>query len=342
MLCAKHVRPLLELLLNRLTSHLGTTTTTDTNSAEDDGTTSQDPVYQLMYGIFSNIISLDLSPSLLGTLRPPSSSKSILTPHQLSFLKILDGHIHSTSTSQQPADAAEDPLAILPLNTTLHLCHILHTTSSRATDYLFGLRDATGDSLLTQLQAQPRDATAPRDEVAPLDLEGLIVTLGVLAAIGESADTTVKEEISKQGTVGDLISLLRDLNLFQTRTKPSSDAAPNAARTGAAKSPLFMLKSEVVTVLSNLCHECAVVQDEIRERDAIPLILEQCNLDDANPFLREHAILLVRNLCTGNTANQDYIRSLEAQKVVVSEDLLDTVGGRLQIDAAGKVQLKRG
>ncbi|KAJ3337148.1 Ataxin-10 [Gonapodya sp. JEL0774] len=324
-------RALLELLLGRFSAHL--TSHVYANGALDmPNETFEDPANQLIYAIFSNAIELGQSACVMDALRPLPGSASILTIHQLSFLKILDGKLHSASSRLSSSESGESiSTTSLPVVTVVYLCRLLHSSSSRTTDYLFGLRDTTGNPLLI-----PNASANGNDNVAPTEMEGLVVIMGALSTLAENVPADMKEIMRGEGIVGDL--------LCETRTKistESADAPRHSSVTTTPKSPLFMLKTDVVRLLSNLTYKCPGVQDEIRERDAIPLILEQCNLDDVNPFLREHAILLIRNLCDGNAVNQAYIRSLEAQKVVVPEEVLDKIGGELEIDAGGKLTLKK-
>lgn len=54
----------------------------------------------------------------------------------------------------------------------------------------------------------------------------------------------------------------------------------------------------------------------MREVEGLGVLLSHCNVDSSNPFLREWALLAVRNVCEGNEENQ---RSIEALKPQVRE-----------------------
>ena len=65
------------------------------------------------------------------------------------------------------------------------------------------------------------------------------------------------------------------------------------------------------------------LQDEIRERMGIPLVLAQCNIDDDNPcvlillyvltiVIKERATLCIRALLVDNEINQSLIRDMAA------------------------------
>ena len=67
------------------------------------------------------------------------------------------------------------------------------------------------------------------------------------------------------------------------------------------------MQADLVKVIANACSNCRVAQDIVRSVEGgIPLILSHCNSDHTSPFLREWAILAVRNICAGNLENQVY------------------------------------
>ncbi|KAJ4460353.1 putative ataxin-10 [Paratrimastix pyriformis] len=69
----------------------------------------------------------------------------------------------------------------------------------------------------------------------------------------------------------------------------------------------------LVRLLANAIFRCPAAQDQIRERGAIPLVLNLVNIDESNPFVRESALWAVRNLTEGHETNQAFIRGLEKQ-----------------------------
>ena len=100
------------------------------------------------------------------------------------------------------------------------------------------------------------------------------------------------------------------------------------------------LKKLVVLVLSSLVWKSPTVQDQVRNHGGVELILQCCNYDSHNPYIREHAIMCLRFVLEGNEANSQIVRDLEARQVVPSE-VLDERGYETFIDAKGKVGLRR-
>ncbi|KAK9910649.1 hypothetical protein M0R45_034603 [Rubus argutus] len=67
--------------------------------------------------------------------------------------------------------------------------------------------------------------------------------------------------------------------------------------------------------------ERKLVQDEIRRKDGLLLLLQQCVTDEDNPYLREWGIWCVRNLLEGNQENQQAVAELEIKGSVDVPDL---------------------
>ena len=110
--------------------------------------------------------------------------------------------------------------------------------------------------------------------------------------------------------------------------------------------PALNFKSNLVRLLGNLCYRNQAAQDRIRQLDAVPPLLECCNLDARNPFIQQWSVLTIRNLCEKNEANQDLIASLTRQGVVqpkVLEDrgliLEETPSGKLTVRSSKEESL---
>lgn len=106
---------------------------------------------------------------------------------------------------------------------------------------------------------------------------------------------------------------------------PSPAAAATAATTISPNSPPLEtsdpsefewrnLKKLVVLVLSSLVWKSTTVQDQIRNYGGVEMILNCCNFDANNPYIKEHAIMCLRFLLEGNLENQDLVRGLEKVK----------------------------
>ncbi|KAG0046810.1 hypothetical protein BGZ89_005187 [Linnemannia elongata] len=76
------------------------------------------------------------------------------------------------------------------------------------------------------------------------------------------------------------------------------------------------LKRDIVRLIGNLAYRSRHVQDRIRSCNGLIVMLSQCNIDDANPYLREYAILAMKNILTGNPQNQALIEELQPIEAV--------------------------
>ena len=100
------------------------------------------------------------------------------------------------------------------------------------------------------------------------------------------------------------------------------------------------LKKLVVLVLSSLVWKSPTVQDQIRRYGGVEMVLNCCNYDANNPYIREHAIMCLRFLLEGSKDNQDIVKKLEPREGVPNE-VMDKSGYETFIDEAGKVGLRK-
>lgn len=92
-------------------------------------------------------------------------------------------------------------------------------------------------------------------------------------------------------------------------------------------------RRDVVSVIGNLLHRRKRVQDEVRDKQAIPLLLQQCVVDEENPYLREWGLLAVRNMLEGNEDNQKEVAELELKEPVTPPEI-SGLGLKVEVDAA--------
>ncbi|XP_027760055.1 ataxin-10, partial [Empidonax traillii] len=77
--------------------------------------------------------------------------------------------------------------------------------------------------------------------------------------------------------------------------------------------PAVGFKSHLIRLIGNLCYKNKENQDKVYELDGIPLILDNCSIDDNNPFVNQWAVFAIRNLTEQNERNQELIAGLEEQ-----------------------------
>ena len=144
-----------------------------------------------------------------------------------------------------------------------------------------------------------------------------------------------KEALVANGLVGVILTLLRQEGGQADGCIPSMDPIPTAATaaTGAASEGR---KAQLIRLLGNLCHRCRSAQDEVRkEEGGLVLVLNHCNVDSSNPFLREWALFCIRNLCEGNEENQRVVGEVQVQEVVQTS-ILKEAGLRAKMVEGGE------
>ncbi|XP_031280508.1 ataxin-10-like isoform X2 [Pistacia vera] len=95
--------------------------------------------------------------------------------------------------------------------------------------------------------------------------------------------------------------------------------------------PYMGFRRDIVAVIGNCAYRRKHIQDEIRERNGVLLLLQQCVTDEDNPFLREWGIWSVRNLLEGNAENQQAVIDLELQGSVEVPELAG-LGLKVEVD----------
>ncbi|KAL3682949.1 hypothetical protein R1sor_000971 [Riccia sorocarpa] len=90
-------------------------------------------------------------------------------------------------------------------------------------------------------------------------------------------------------------------------------------------------KRDIVAVVANIAHENKLVQNYVREKGKLLVVLQQCTVDRHNPFLREWGLWAMRNLLEGNDLNGKEVASLEMKETVNLPELTN-MGLRFEVD----------
>ncbi|CCG81168.1 Putative uncharacterized protein [Taphrina deformans PYCC 5710] len=107
---------------------------------------------------------------------------------------------------------------------------------------------------------------------------------------------------------------------------------------------LLNTKRDCIIILSNLSYGNKDVQDSVRKLGGLPLVLGQCNIDELNPYLREHTLFCIRNLLENNKENQDVMDSIKPVGVEQSKELSDLgysaelKDGKIGVSRAAKIE----
>lgn len=128
-----------------------------------------------------------------------------------------------------------------------------------------------------------------------------------------------------------LLSLLHDLEPPAMIRKTLKVGENQGLNCSSKLCPYRGFRKDMVAVIGNCAYRRMHVQDEIRQKNGILLLLQQCVTDDDNPYLREWGIWSMRNLLEGNALNQQAVAGLELQGSIDVPEL-SRLGLRVEID----------
>ncbi|XP_078468454.1 ataxin-10 isoform X1 [Lampetra fluviatilis] len=180
-------------------------------------------------------------------------------------------------------------------------------------------------------------------EAAAGDEEALLVarTLSVLceATSEPRGDSCLRDHPTLLAAA---VDLLGECHRVGREERNAFSLAQGYGGLSSAAHPAHGVKRDLVRLVGNLCFAHRSNQDQVRDLEGIPLILESTNIDDNNPFIAQWAVLAVRNLTQGNVENQEAIRRLERRGAAQSP-LLGALGvgveereGRVYVKATSK------
>ncbi|CAI9101663.1 OLC1v1039038C1 [Oldenlandia corymbosa var. corymbosa] len=151
-----------------------------------------------------------------------------------------------------------------------------------------------------------------------------------LTSLKERGSGDVVDLLVYAGLIEFLLNLLRKLEPPST-IKKAMKVQETSNKAGSQPCPYKGFRKDIVSILANCAYQRKSVQDEIREKNGILLLLQQCIHDDDNPFLREWGLWSLRNLLEGNLENQQVVAGLELQGSVDVPEIAD-LGLRVELD----------
>jgi hypothetical protein len=141
------------------------------------------------------------------------------------------------------------------------------------------------------------------------------------------------DSLLQTGFVKRLLRYLGELEPPSTiRKSMAGGQGDNHPALGNAKvCPYIGYRRDLVAVIANCLLRRKKVQDEIRQLGGIMLLLQQCVIDEDNPYLREWGLLAVKNLLEKNEENQKEVSELEMQEPVITPEIAN-IGLKVEID----------
>ncbi|KAG9076969.1 hypothetical protein FRC06_009188 [Ceratobasidium sp. 370] len=256
--------------------------------------------FHLIFQIFVNLIENGGLGPLYTSLQPLDGT---ISPHQITLLKLVDGYTQTSDYMPIKNPSTNDFLS----KTLLSLLRISNEWMSA------GPADGQPNENLPQV------ATA-------LVLISQMLTSILMAeqlaweksADGSSQSRPILEHLRSLESlyVELIIDVLRQLDQLLPRIQFGKvKSFPTAPSSNELVSPdisgFQFVKRDLVRLLGIIVHDDRGVQDRIRERGGVQVVLGLCAVDERNPYIREHALFTLRNLLHKNKENQDVVRELE-------------------------------
>jgi len=245
-----------------------------------------------------------------------SNSEAVTNKSMKNWLKILDGKIFRALSDQEIAVFVNFPWL-----------------NDQAISFLVSLFQKLN---MTKLMQRHMSANGEEEET-----ETTLLLLHIFAELTKYNDQIenqkngfhkyMVENLLNSG----LIKLIIDLLMASRELKPLTLKLNEKVDDSDIRNALFGFKALMVKILGNLSFRNRKVQDEIRILEGIPLILDHTNHDDTNPYVREWAVMAIRNICEDNLENQKVIQGLKVQGPA-STPLMDEMGVALEISPDGK------
>ncbi|OEL37520.1 hypothetical protein BAE44_0001461 [Dichanthelium oligosanthes] len=136
-------------------------------------------------------------------------------------------------------------------------------------------------------------------------------------------------QVVNTASQGELSELEPPSTIRKSMARGQGDNHP--ALENAKVCPYIGYRRDLVAVIANCLHGRKRVQNEIRHLGGIMLLLQQCVIDEDNPYLREWGLLAVKNLLEENEENQKEISELEMQEPVITPEIAN-IGLKVEID----------
>uniref|UniRef100_A0A8C3PDI8 Ataxin-10 n=1 Tax=Chrysemys picta bellii TaxID=8478 RepID=A0A8C3PDI8_CHRPI len=145
--------------------------------------------------------------------------------------------------------------------------------------------------------------------------EEAIVTIRLLDVLCEMTSNNEQLEHLQTcpGLLETAVDTLRLTHLAGKQTANIFTATHSMTGEGEISHPAVGFKSHLIRLIGNLCYKNKENQDKVYRLDGIPLILDNCSIDDNNPFVNQWAVYAIRNLTEQNERNQEVIAQMEQQ-----------------------------
>lgn len=305
-------------LLNALVSSVHVTDSGTVSDADDDER------FLWSFGLIRRLTKAALLRESLNALGPSTDTllaqpSTMLSKSQHTLLQIIDA---GAGKAAEGADDDGDYFVFSP-QALPFLSTLLQTARVKGDSVILRVVGSIVGSVVILCDNSPR-----LDELcvnAVTCAVGVLQTLAARDAAGDGAAAAIAA--IGNGT---------NDNVSAPSRKPSSGATLVEELQG--------LKGTMVRLIAVCCDECSDAQETVRKEGGIPFILNALAYErdvSVNPFLREWAVLAVRNLTHGNEENVSEINSFEMLGVLQNNEALDRAGLEAFMDEKGQPRVRQ-
>ncbi|PXF40655.1 Ataxin-10 [Gracilariopsis chorda] len=258
--------------------------------------------------IIRRLIGADMLCDCFTALRPSleqicSSKSHTFSPSQITLLQVVEASVGKAAETVPNSS----PLIEIPKGSLLFFAELLEAALlKREGDVLHVVSSAIGSIVIL---------TDDSDVLEQLRVRAVKVAVHVLQALSSHA---------ANGANG----------VAEGVEKPSFSVKGDAA---------VGLKGVMMRLIAICCDECKLAQDAVRKLMGIPVVLNALSYEQdttKNPFLREWAVLAVRNLTCGNADNAKEISGYELMGLQNDTELLEKTGLEAFVDDSGRPRLR--
>ncbi|XP_074854200.1 ataxin-10 [Carettochelys insculpta] len=166
---------------------------------------------------------------------------------------------------------------------------------------------------------------------ANIEDEEAMVTIRLLDVLCEMTSNNEQLEHLQMcpGLLETAVDTLRLTHLAGKQTTNVFTATHSMTPEEEISHPAVGFKSHLIRLIGNLCYKNKENQDKVYRLDGIPLILDNCSIDDNNPFVSQWAVYAIRNLTEHNERNQELIAEMEQQGLADSS-ILENMGLKVE------------
>ncbi|PIA44472.1 hypothetical protein AQUCO_01700222v1 [Aquilegia coerulea] len=144
----------------------------------------------------------------------------------------------------------------------------------------------------------------------------------------------IVDSMLSSGLLELLLNILRDLEppeIIRKSISQNENEDTSRAQDQLKRCPYKGFRRDIIAIIGNCSYERKHAQDEVRQRDGILLLMQQCVIDEDNPFLKEWGTWLSKNLFETNVENSREVAELVLQDTVDVPELAKN-GLRVMLD----------